>query len=285
MTLFHPNGRELLITRATNWVEVWPINRDSVAPTKLRLGPPRRLPLPFVPYELALAGDGRTVAITDADDRGEARLLDLSTGKLSDSRFPLRNTDGVALSADGQWLAAAGWHSPEARLWNARTGERVLSLPGERMRVTFTPDGRELVVAASQAFDFYDVNTQKITRRIERQANMHVGRVAYSADGRLMAMEVSPGVIRLCEVKTGRTIAHLQEPNGNVSRWMGFTPDGTQLLMTATNERAIHRWDLRALRTELKAMGLDWDWPEFPPQSKDANLLPLEVEVVDGESR
>jgi hypothetical protein len=26
---------------------------------------------------------------------------------------------------------------------------------------------------------------------------------------------------------------------------------------------AIHVWDLRGVRSRLKTMGLDWDWPEF----------------------
>jgi hypothetical protein len=67
---------------------------------------------------------------------------------------------------------------------------------------------------------------------------------------------------------------------------MGFTPDGSQLIVAATFERAIHHWDLRAMRVELKAIGLDWDWPEFPPQSDEAKTPPaLEVEVVSDQVR
>jgi sugar lactone lactonase YvrE len=101
-----------------------------------------------------------------------------------------------------------------------------------------------------------------------------------------MALELSPGVIRLCEVTTGRTVAHLQDPNLNVNRCMAFTPDGTQLIVAATYERAVHRWDLRAMRAELKAMGLDWDWPEFAaPDEGEKDAPALEVEVVDGKAR
>jgi len=285
-TLFHPNGRELLISGATNWLEVWPLAYDSAAATRIRFGPPRKISLPFIPYDFALAADGRTLAITDPYKLGGVRLLDLPTGILSDAQFELGMADGVAVSPDGQWVAASGWKSPEARLWNARTGECVLSVPGNPLRVAFSMDGRELVVSTSQAFVFYNVKTQKIIRRLERQASMHPGFVTYSSDCKLMAMEISPGVFRLSEAQTGRTIAHLQDPNGNVSIWIGFSPDGTQLLAGATYERAIHRWDLRALRVELKAMDLDWDWPEFPPAPAGSqNPPPIEVEVVSGEAR
>lgn len=68
---------------------------------------------------------------------------------------------------------------------------------------------------------------------------------------------------------------------------MGFTPDGTQLIVAARYAGAIHRWDLRAIRSRLKAMNLDWDWPEFPSPPPAGPLFtrlqpPLRVRVVDG---
>jgi tetratricopeptide (TPR) repeat protein len=65
---------------------------------------------------------------------------------------------------------------------------------------------------------------------------------------------------------------------------MGFTPDGTQLVVVALYARAIHVWDLRAIRVRLKAMGLDWDWPEFRaahPQAHAAELAKVEVLAGD----
>jgi len=60
-----------------------------------------------------------------------------------------------------------------------------------------------------------------------------------------------------------------------------FNDDGTQLIVAAPYERAIHLWDFRAMRVELKAIGLDWDWPAFPPPSGGAqNPRALDVEVV-----
>jgi hypothetical protein len=60
--------------------------------------------------------------------------------------------------------------------------------------VTFTPDDREVVVSTSQAYVFYNVETRKITRRFDRQGSMHCGWLTYSPDGKLMALEASPGV-------------------------------------------------------------------------------------------
>jgi eukaryotic-like serine/threonine-protein kinase len=280
MVRFHPNGKELLISSSQPALGIWPIDRTASAVNRIRLGPPRNLPLPFVPHELALARDGRTLAMSVVSTR-EARIMDLDTGNVRDSRFPHPNMDSITLSPDAQWLATAGWFSAQAQVWNTQTEEATLTVkPGERTRVSFTPDGRKIVVTTSQAYTFYDFKTHKITHRFQRQVSVHLGWIAFTSDGKLMAMEISPGLIRLCEVETGRTIAHLQDPNGDVCNWMGFTPDGTQLVVAAASARAIHRWDLRALRVELKAMGLDWAWPEFPPTDA-ANPPALEVEVIE----
>ena len=211
----------------------------------------------------------------------EARIMDLDTGTLRDSRFPHPHMSSIAVSPDAQWLATAGWDSAQAQVWNTQTGKPTLNVTGDRARVSFTPDGRQIIVTTPRAHTFYDVKTHKITHRFQRQVSMHLGWIAFTSDGNLMAMEVSPGLIRLCEVETGRTIAHLQDPRGDACTWMGFTPDGTQLITAAAYARTIHRWDLRAMRVELKEMGLDWDWPEFPLSSdEDKNPPALKLEVA-----
>jgi WD40 repeat protein len=91
--------------------------------------------------------------------------------------------------------------------------------------------------------------------------------VAFSPDEKLMALEVSPGIIHLSEIATGRTVAKLTDPSGDRATWMCFTPDGTQLVTSSNYAKTIHVWDLRRIRLGLKEMRLDWDWPEFPASS------------------
>ena len=80
-------------------------------------------------------------------------------------------------------------------------------------------------------------------------------------------MEMAPGVVHVKEIATGRTVAKLEDPHAHRTGWMDFTPDGSQLVVVAYLARAIHVWDLRAIRQRLKTMNFDWDWPEF--SSKD----------------
>jgi hypothetical protein len=80
-------------------------------------------------------------------------------------------------------------------------------------------------------------------------------------------------------------VARLEDPQGDLSTWMSFTPDATQLVVAARYAGVIHRWDLRAIRSRLKEMNLDWNWPEFPTPLA-ATLLPgtnpsIHVQIVD----
>jgi hypothetical protein len=143
--------------------------------------------------------------------------------------------------------------------------------------VYFTPDSRSLIVCRGDAFTFWDVETLRVTRRVDRDVALYPGRVAFSPDGTLMALEMAPAIIHLQEVTTGRTVARLEDPHGDRAGWMSFTPDGTQLVVVDQYAKAIHVWDLRAQRERLKAMGLDWEWPEFPSTERVAGLARVEV--------
>jgi sugar lactone lactonase YvrE len=118
-------------------------------------------------------------------------------------------------------------------------------------------------VARGDAFTFHTLDSLAVIRRLQRGVGLYPGFVAFTADGKMMAMEMAPGVIHLKETSSGRIVAKLEDPMGDVSNWLGFSPDGTQLVVVAQYARAIHRWDLRAIRVRLKAMNLDWEWPDF----------------------
>lgn len=184
----------------------------------------------------------------------------------------------------GMGLVSSGWHSDRVRLWNAATGTLVYEWITGMARVYFTPDSRELIVCRAEEFTFYDTKTLKQTRRIRRDVTLYPGHVAHSPDGGLMALEMAPGIVHLLDAASGKIVARLEDPHRDRASWMSFTAEGTQLVVTAPYARAIHVWDLRAIRQRLKTMNLDWDWPEFravPAPAKAAR--PPKVEVLMGD--
>src|SRR5262249_42734164 len=109
------------------------------------------------------------------------------------------------------------------------------------------------------------------------------GPVACARDGRLAAIALSPDVVRLVDVTTGRTVAALEGPDPKVIYGLCFAPDGPRLAV-APGGRAVQGWALRAVRRDLATMRLDWDLPPLPPPRAGAGgPAVVRVEVEGGE--
>jgi Tfp pilus assembly protein PilF len=202
---------------------------------------------------------------------GAGQVLDLETGAVRRELGAHPAGEIRALSADGRWAASSGWQSDRVRLWEVGTGRMVSEwVLGKRVFVSFTPDSRALIIARGDDYRFLDVATLQPILCVPREVTHYPGTVAFSPDGRLMALEMAPAVIHLMEAATGRTVARLEDPYGDRATWLGFTPDGTRLVAVTSYADAIHVWDLHAIQARLKAMNLDRDWPEFPLQPAGA---------------
>jgi WD40 repeat protein len=261
---FQPDGRELMTCGDTG-LHRWPIPARTDSAEPFQLGPPQRMTLPFsIPESARRSRDGRLIAVA-SQQSGVALVLDAATGAMRTPLLEHPSVGYVALSPDEKWLATAGWHSQLVRLWNVQTGQmaREWTTPGAS-HIGFTPDSREVVRMLNEECGFWSVETFQRVRRVPRNASAYPTPAAFSPDEKLVAVEVTPGVIQLTELATGRLVATLTDPFGDRATWMSFTPDGTQLVTAAAYSRAIHVWDLRRIRARLKTMGLDWKWPEFP---------------------
>jgi len=269
--LFLPDGREILICNGTG-LHRHPIRRDPMPDRiasgtdlggAIEIGPARTIPLPGVPTRFARSQDGRTLGMV-SESNGMGWLVDLNSETVGQQRLEHDGASFVGISPDARWMSTSGWHSGVVRLWNARTGAIVREWPHFRTTSFFTPDNRVLVFSQGDEFSFHDVASGKLLHRIRRDVSLYPGHVAFAQQAGLMALEMDPGDIHLKDMATGQTVARLEDPHGDRATWMGFTPDGGQLVVNAVYSKAIHVWDLRAIRRHLKAMNLDWDRPELP---------------------
>jgi WD40 repeat protein len=268
-----------LLTSGSDGLLRWPITCDDPATGRLRLGTPRQLSPLHRAWFTRCPNGGLLGVVTE--EGGANQIVDLETGVVRRTLGRHPQGEVRALSGDGRWAVSCGWHSDRVRLWNASTGQMVHEWAlGKRASVYFTPDSRALIISQGDEFSFWDVETLHPIRRLSRDFTPYPGHVAFSPDGRLMALEMAPAVLHLKEVTTGRTVAKLEDPCGDRAYWQGFTPDGTRLVVVSRYASAIHVWDLRAIRTRLKDMNLDWDWPEFPPAPTE-KLVPATV-TIDG---
>jgi serine/threonine protein kinase/WD40 repeat protein len=283
--IFQPDGGELL-TSGPSGLHRWPFLYAGGGPSNgFRLGPRLEIPVPFIPSRIERSRDGRTLAVV-SEVAGGAFLIDLRTGSAQGPFKPHQGAGFVALSPDGHWLATSGWHSHKALLWNVESGKMVRDWTGKsQLRISFTPDSRTLIISAKDEFTFWDVESFHEVRPSLPSEVALLNPAVFSPDGKLMAMVLSPGIIHLQETATSRTVAKLEDPHGDRTTWMKFTPDGATLVAASNYAQEIHVWDLRAIRVRLKQMGLDWDWPEFPgdanpPTRYGSTELRLKIEVI-----
>jgi len=247
-----------LVTSGAAGVQRWSIMTAAADATCLQLGEPRQL-ASHTSACFAPLRTGGTVAAVQVPGGGN-HILELQTGAV-------RHTLGVhpdgqvqAVSRDGRWAASCGWFADRARLWDVATGEMVHEwVLGKRARVFFTPDSRTVVIASGDEFSFWDVATRRLIRRLPRDMPQYPGWVAFTTDGRRMALEMAPGVIHLMDSASGQTRARLEDPHGDRATWQGFTPDGSKLAVISRYATTAHIWDLHAIRSRLKELNLDWD--------------------------
>jgi len=285
--MFEAEGQALWSCGRSNDLQRWPFTRSATNASELQFGPPEKIALPFDPVRMAADHAVKAIAVV-SESEGRAMLLDpvTRTAQALPGLHPMVRF--VALSPDAKWVATSGWHSDRIKLWNAQTGEHMREwVAGLQTKVAFTPDSQELIVARSDEFRFMKFEgTLETTRRLKREIGLSSGEVAYSPDGKLVAVEISPAVVHLIEASSGRTVAQLEAPFRDRADALTFSRDGTKLVGVSTYAAAVHVWDLRAIRACLEPMGLDWDWPEFPPPSQGASPAskqPLQIKVLAGD--
>jgi serine/threonine protein kinase/WD40 repeat protein len=276
--LFRDHDRELLTCGPSDGLRRWAMPTNTHSQGVMKPGPFRSIQLPFSPARITKGSDENMLAVV-GEISGQCVIVDLRTESVRVNEMSHRMASYVALGPNAERVATSGWHSEQVKLWETQNGKLLKELiVGATSRVFFTPDN-QLLVARANEFTFYTLDSLAVSRRLPREFGLYPGHVAFTVDGKLMALEMAPGVIHLKQVASGRTVAKLEDPLGDVSTWMSFTPDGTQLVVVARYAGAIHRWDLQAIRKRLKAMKLDWDWPEFPALEK---AEPSRSDAVEG---
>jgi hypothetical protein len=108
------------------------------------------------------------------------------------------------------------------------------------------------------------------------------GPLAFSGDGRLLAIARTPEVVQLVDPATGEEVATLTPPYLGPVSCLAFSPDGSHLAV-ARYDSLISLWDLRQVRRRLAASGLDWGPAPAPPEEGAEAPRAAEVQVQGGE--
>jgi WD40 repeat protein len=108
------------------------------------------------------------------------------------------------------------------------------------------------------------------------------GPIAFSGDGRLLALARTLTELSLYDLEARQEVATLTAADPYQVLWLDFSPDGTRLA-AATETSIAQIWDLRALRGRLRELEVDWDLPAYPPAPPAAHR-PLRIEMKQSAS-
>ena len=222
---------------------------------------------PSLSEHIAVAGsrDGR---IAVADYNRNAAVLLSPQRPAQEVLLPHAAASGVALSPNGRWVATGSWNDDTLKVWDARTGSVVREFKVGHAAPRFSPDGRRLAACTDREVLCWDVDSWQAGPSHARDlqpgedVNFYVSTPAFSPDGALLAVAQSSTQVMLLRASDLSPVAALESPDPRMIGEMCFSPDGGQLAVGTDNEAQV--WDLRAIRSRLSAMGLDWEEPSLP---------------------
>jgi WD40 repeat protein len=174
----------------------------------------------------------------------------------------------LAFSPDGRTLATGGGDYT-VKLWDVATGLMLRTVEGHPytvLGVGFSGDGKS-VFSVSQldqiVVNVNDAATGRLVRTLDNPPALRdpgrIGSIAFSPDGRMMALALSAYGNNLIEVVDMATGALLQRLAASSETKVAFSPDSRQLA-AGNEDRTVTLWD-PATGRQLRRLGAGtFDW-------------------------
>jgi WD40 repeat protein len=152
----------------------------------------------------------------------------------------------VAYSPDGKRLASAS-HDKTVRVWDAQTGQELLTLLGHTTSVSdvaFSTDGMHLASAGAGVVIVWDVQTGAQVFTLNSGGGG--GHVAVSPDGTRLA-----GDRKVWDANTGKELVTLEGEGVSVR---AFSPDGKRLASSGQRVVGVKVWDAQTGKVLLSRL-------------------------------
>ena len=183
----------------------------------------------------------------------------------------------VAYSPDGKQIASST-KDGVVRVWDVSTGEsRTFDASKGIMKawnypVAFSPDGTKLVSDAT----LINLSTGSCTPGAFRKRLRIISSIAFSADGRFLALGSSGAAFQIWDASTRRMIVQLVGHTDIVSS-VDFFPDGKRM-MSASEDGTIRVWDVHSAL-------LEGPWEEMDDWGIDTSSIKWNGMIVDSDDK
>ncbi len=170
-----------------------------------------------------------------------------------------RRFDRPTFSRDGKYLAAMGYPTPNVRVTAVGTGQPAVILPiKHHAGASFSADGRWFVTGTEVEFQLWSLPELQPGPRWARPVDGgRWGTPVFSPDGKWAGFDRPHGEVEIREAREFREQAVLIPPLRIDFASAVWSPDGGYLYVLGSGHR-LFAWNLAALRSELRARGLDW---------------------------
>ncbi|MGN6136986.1 MAG: protein kinase domain-containing protein [Aureliella sp.] len=285
---FHPAGNSLVYTGAG-------LKRRSIEITEAdfehrwKLGPPQTLwTVSDGESGVDLSRDGTMAAVVNWSS-GNGVVLDWDDPLRQISLTNHPRMGAIAISPDQRWIATGTFKGWGIKIWDATTGGFLRQLPDDLYNgrgLAFSPDGQWLVTGTMDEYRVWAVGDWKPVHSIRRDRSFIACPVAFSPDGRILAISSSSTTLKLIDATRWEEVATLVPPDQQPFESLAFSRDGTCLAVSAHG--VLQVWDLGAIYRQLAKMGLDENFPAVNEEAPNATgarsqLVPLKVELVQAE--
>jgi WD40 repeat protein len=263
---FSPDGKTVALLDSDQSLRLWDVAADKER--HRLLGPPAPVkggPPGFAPSALAFSADGQLLALGGMQGKDVViRVWEVFTGRerpaLTGPQVLPGNLSYLGFSPDGKMLWVGDSQQGRMYLLNAVTGAKLRQLAARRTygqpSAAFSPNGKLLAVVNGEGVDLVDPATGQTVRRLPCPGQGFAC-LAFTADGKTLAVGGADHILHLWDVATGKEIRPPQGHRGAVAITV-YSPDG-RTVATVGSDHTVHLWDpatakeLRRLARPLKA--------------------------------
>ena len=209
-------------------------------------------------YGITFSRDGSRLASWSADM--VIKIWEVATGNEQSTLSVGEYISNVSFLPDGETLVYLANGKP-ITLWDIASNQ-VLGTIGAVQQgegISLSPDGEMVLFSGrlGNVIKLYDLASGKELRKLDWQSYSVAG-LAYSPDGRMVAVGLQSGEIKLLDAANGRELSNLTGHLYGVPR-LAFSPDGAALA-SGSFDLSDKLWDV-ASGKELQSMpGADISW-------------------------